>query len=123
MFLWFVTYILIPVYTILFVKGNNWLTTNFSVIGNRIGKKEAFVLWGLIVGIYFLVIENDRVPHARRTLRNLVDSAGSGTSFLCGHYPISSRSSASKIFSSYRFCFYGLRVPDGMPLFDCMEII
>ena len=51
MFLWFVTYILIPVYTILFVKGNNWLTTNFSVI--RIGKKEAFVLWGLIVGIYF----------------------------------------------------------------------
>ena len=53
MFLWFVTYILIPVYTILFVKGNNWLTTNFSVIGNRIGKKEAFVLWGLIVGIYF----------------------------------------------------------------------
>lgn len=53
MFLWFVTYILIPGYTILFVKGNNWLTTNFSVIGNQIGKREAFVLWGLLVGIYF----------------------------------------------------------------------
>ena len=53
MFLWFVTYILIPGYTILFVKGSNWLTTNFSVIGNRIGKREAFVLWGLLIGIYF----------------------------------------------------------------------
>lgn len=53
MFLWFVTYILIPAYTIFFVQGNNWFTTNFSVIGNRIEQQEEFVLWGLLVGIYF----------------------------------------------------------------------
>ena len=53
MLLGFTAYILIPIYTILFVQGSNLLTTNFSVIGNRIGRQEEFVLWGLIVGIYF----------------------------------------------------------------------
>jgi hypothetical protein len=53
MLLWFITYILIPINTILFVQGSNWFTTNFSVIGNRIGREEEFVLWGLMVGIYF----------------------------------------------------------------------
>ena len=53
MLLWFTAYILIPVYTIMFVQGNNWFTTNFSVIGNQLGRQEAFVLWGLLVGIYF----------------------------------------------------------------------
>ncbi len=53
MFFWFVTYILIPSYTILFAQGSNWFDTNFSVIGSSIGRKEEFVVWGLIVGIYF----------------------------------------------------------------------
>lgn len=53
MFLGFTAYILIPLYTIWFVQGSNWFTTNFSVIGNLFGRKEEFVLWGLIVGIYF----------------------------------------------------------------------
>ena len=53
MLLWFITYILIPINTILFVQGSNWFITNFSVIGNRIGREEEFVLWGLMVGIYF----------------------------------------------------------------------
>lgn len=53
MFLWFVTYILIPVYTIFFVQDSNWFTTNFSVIGSSLEKQEEFVLWGLVVGIYF----------------------------------------------------------------------
>lgn len=55
MFLWMITYIVIPVYTILFVQGSNWFTTNFSVIGNIVGRREEFVLWGLIVGIYFFI--------------------------------------------------------------------
>ncbi|MBT9775657.1 hypothetical protein GPL15_03910 [Clostridium sp. MCC353] len=46
-------YIIIPGYTILFVKGYNWFTTNFSVIGNIIHRKDAFVLWGILVGAYF----------------------------------------------------------------------
>lgn len=53
MFLWFITYIFIPAYTIFFVQDSNWFTTNFSVIGNNIGRQEEFVLWGLTVGIYF----------------------------------------------------------------------
>lgn len=53
MLLWFITYIMIPTYTILFVQGSNWFTTNFSVIGNKIGREEEFVLWGLMIGIYF----------------------------------------------------------------------
>lgn len=44
---------IIPIYTILFVSGTNWFETNFSVIGNVAGREEAFVLWGLIVGLYF----------------------------------------------------------------------
>ncbi|MDO5415599.1 MAG: hypothetical protein Q4F29_00215 [Lachnospiraceae bacterium] len=54
----FTAYLLIPCYTILFVKGSNWFTTNFSVLGNVIDRKNQFVLWGLIVGIYFYVILN-----------------------------------------------------------------
>lgn len=53
MFLNFAAYLLIPLYTIWFVAGTNWFTTNFSVLGNMIGRSEEFVLWGLMVGIYF----------------------------------------------------------------------
>lgn len=46
-------YVLIPLYTILFANGSRWLDTNFSVLGSLPGREEAFVLWGLIVGIFF----------------------------------------------------------------------
>lgn len=49
-------YCLIPGFTIYFVKGSNWLTTNFSVLGNGLEKQDAFVFWGLLVGIYFFII-------------------------------------------------------------------
>jgi len=46
-------YVIIPVFTVLFSLGGNWFTSNFSVIGSQLGRQEAFVLWGLVVGIYF----------------------------------------------------------------------
>lgn len=46
-------YFIIPAYTLLFVRGYGWFTTNFSVIGNYFQKKDAFVLWGILVGGYF----------------------------------------------------------------------
>ena len=46
-------YLIIPLYTILFAAGSDWFDTNFSVIGNMVGRQAEFVLWGLIVGIYF----------------------------------------------------------------------
>ena len=48
-----IAYIIIPAYTIIFVKGYGWFTTNFSVIGNYLHRKDAFVLWGVLVGAYF----------------------------------------------------------------------
>ena len=65
MLLWFTAYILIPAYTILFVQGNNWFTTNFSVIGNVVGREGEFVLWGLIVGIYFFGVCSLLSPECR----------------------------------------------------------
>ena len=44
---------IIPAYTVLFTRGYNWFTTNFSVIGNLIDRKLAFFLWGLMVGGYY----------------------------------------------------------------------
>ena len=46
-------YVVIPLYTVLFACGSHWLDTNFSVLGSQPGREEAFVLWGLIVGIFF----------------------------------------------------------------------
>lgn len=56
MLLSLLAYIIIPIYTILFVKGYNWFTTNFSVIGSFIHRRDAFVLWGILVGLYFYIV-------------------------------------------------------------------
>lgn len=49
-------YFLIPAYTVLFTRGYGWFTTNFSVIGNIMDKKLAFLTWGVMVGLYFYLI-------------------------------------------------------------------
>lgn len=49
-------YWLIPGFTIYFVQGSNWFTTNFSVLGSGLAKQNAFAFWGLLVGIYFFTI-------------------------------------------------------------------
>ena len=46
-------YIVIPIYTILFVSGTNWLTSNLSVIGNWPNRQMAFFFLGLIIGLYY----------------------------------------------------------------------
>ena len=55
-------YLIIPVYTIAFTGGYNWFTTNFSVIGNLMDKKLAFLIWGIVVGLYFYLLP----AHPRR---------------------------------------------------------
>lgn len=62
----FTAYVLIPVYTFLFAINSDWFRTNFSVLGNIAGRKEAFVLWGLIVGIYFFFILRRIIRHMPR---------------------------------------------------------
>ena len=46
-------YFIIPVYTFLFAWGTDWFTLNFSVLGSLANRKNAFLLWGIIVGTYF----------------------------------------------------------------------
>lgn len=49
-------YVIIPLYTLLFAWGTNWFATNFSVLGNISGRKNPFLLWGIIVGAYFYCV-------------------------------------------------------------------
>lgn len=58
-------YLIIPVYTIAFTGGYNWFTTNFSVIGNLMDKKLAFLIWGIVVGLYFYLIYRRLRPLVR----------------------------------------------------------
>lgn len=53
MLLTFIACILIPACTVWFTLGSNWLTTNFSVLGNRPGSQLPFLIWGLLIGLYF----------------------------------------------------------------------
>lgn len=48
---------LIPAYTLLFAGSVTWLGTNFSVLAvTGKGHYRGFVLWGLLAGVYFLVM-------------------------------------------------------------------
>lgn len=49
-------YIIIPMYTLLFVKGTNWFTSNLSVIGSGPSRQTAFFLLGVIIGLYYHTI-------------------------------------------------------------------
>ena len=69
MFINLVAYFLIPAYTIFFVEGSNWFTTNFSVIGNLAGRQGEFVFWGLCVGLYFFWCLRHIVSHMEKRPR------------------------------------------------------
>lgn len=48
---------LIPAYTLLFAGGERWLDTNFSVLAVLgVGQFWGFVLWGVLLAAYFLVM-------------------------------------------------------------------
>lgn len=48
---------LIPAYTLLFAGGERWLDTNFSVLSLMgVGQYWGFVLWGVLLTGYFLVL-------------------------------------------------------------------
>ncbi|MCI8297313.1 MAG: hypothetical protein HFG22_15855 [Lachnospiraceae bacterium] len=55
-FLDLTAYLFLPVFSLLFLRGTNWLTTNLSVLGNDSRRQNAFVFWGLFVGIYFFIL-------------------------------------------------------------------
>ena len=71
MFISIFAYFFIPAYTIFFVEGSDWFTTNFSVIGNLAGRQGEFVLWGLCVGIYFFWCLRKIVSHMEKRPRGM----------------------------------------------------
>ena len=48
-----IAYAVIPIYTLLFIRGTNWFTSNLSVIGSRPTRRAAFFLLGVIIGLYY----------------------------------------------------------------------
>lgn len=72
MLLTITAYFIIPVYTILFAWGTDWFTLNFSVLGNLATRKNAFLLWGLLVGAYFYYVLKHII---RRLPRNQKEKA------------------------------------------------
>lgn len=67
------TYVVLPIYTVLLAAGYNWFTFNFSVIGYSLGRRDAFLFWGLLVGIcYGRTLSSISSLHAARPfLRSL----------------------------------------------------
>lgn len=56
MLLNFMTYVLIPAYTLLFIKGSHLFKSNFSVHGNVPSNQVGFLIWGILVGLYFYLM-------------------------------------------------------------------
>lgn len=67
-------YFIIPVYTFLFAWGTNLFTLNFSVLGSLANRKNAFLLWGVIVGIYFYYVLRKIIHHLPRNRKETVTS-------------------------------------------------
>lgn len=51
-----IAYVVIPVYTLLFVNGTNWFTSNLSVIGSWPSRRTAFFFLGAIIGFYYYIV-------------------------------------------------------------------
>lgn len=55
----FYSFFLIPALTFWLLEGFSLTGTNFSVIGNRGGRKLLFLLWGALIGNYFYLYVKD----------------------------------------------------------------
>ena len=67
-------YFIIPVYTFLFARGTDLFRLNFSVLGSLANRKNAFLLWGIIVGIYFYYVLRKIIHHLPRNRKETVTS-------------------------------------------------
>ena len=67
-------FFIIPGYTLLFIRNFNLFSLNFSVIGNMLGRKRGFCLWGMMTGWYFFWVLSRVSAHLKlsRGVRYLV---------------------------------------------------
>lgn len=70
-------FFIIPGYTLLFIRNFNLFSLNFSVIGNMLGRKRGFCLWGMMTGWYFFWVLSRVSAHLKlsRGVRYLVHTA------------------------------------------------
>ncbi len=50
-----IAYIIIPAYTLFFVRDTPWFSCNLSVIGSTVERQDGFFLLGLLLGLYFVI--------------------------------------------------------------------
>lgn len=51
-----IAYFIIPVYTLLFIRGSHIFNSNFSVHGNLPCNQLEFLIWGIMNGFYFYIL-------------------------------------------------------------------
>lgn len=51
-----ITYFILPVYTLLFIRGSHLFNSNFSVHGNLPCNQLEFLIWGILNGLYFYIL-------------------------------------------------------------------
>ena len=70
-------FFIIPGYTLLFVRNFSLFSLNFSVIGNMLGRKKGFCLWGIMTGWYFYAVLSQVAARLRlcKGVRCLVHTA------------------------------------------------
>ena len=114
-------YFIIPVYTFLFAWGTDLFRLNFSVLGSLANRKNAFLLWGIIV--FLLCAEKDypsppTQPEGDSYKRQRADPAG-----LRGHHALSSRKQALSGISPRDLRLQRLRAAAGLSLPDRVEAL
>ncbi len=88
-------YVIIPIYTLLFVSGTDWFTTNLSVIGSGPSRQTAFFVLGVIIGVYYHTIlerllkflPHRRLEHYLLHLALLLLLLAVATPYLPGTFP------------------------------------
>ena len=71
------SYLIIPIYTLLFVRGTDWFTSNFSVIGSLEQQKKAFAAWGILISctLYRMLFPLiDQAPFSQGRLKKIKNS-------------------------------------------------
>jgi len=61
-----IAYIVIPIYTLLFVYGTDWFSSNLSVIGSWPGRRTAFFFLGVVIGLYYYTVLKKLLCHLPR---------------------------------------------------------
>lgn len=91
-------YIVIPLYTLLFVSGTDWFSLNLSVIGSWPDRRFTFAGLGLVVGLYFYAVLSRLLvylPHHKKetfclNLAFLLLVLAIATPYLPGQVPLQS---------------------------------